>query len=62
MGGANSQVESYITSPTSAPYVSKQLTALFHTQGEYSFGHCCLSATSREKLAFTSRHYPLTAT
>ena len=26
---------------------------------EYSLGHCDLSATSRHKLAFTSRHYTL---
>ena len=32
MGGAHSRVEAYSTSPTSPPYVGKQLTALFHTQ------------------------------
>ena len=32
MGGAHSRVEANITSPTSPPYVTKQLTALFHTQ------------------------------
>jgi len=32
MGGAHSQVEAYIASPTSPPFVGKQLTALFHTQ------------------------------
>ena len=31
-GGAHSRVEAYIASPTSPPYVGKQLTALFHTQ------------------------------
>jgi len=31
-GGAHSQVLAYIASPTSPPYVGKQLTALFHTQ------------------------------
>ena len=102
-GGAHSQVQASITSPTSPPYVAKQLTALFHTQppfsflvygndilrilvkaqpstrstgprsptrlgirsqhlglpNEYSLGHCGLSAASRHKLAFTSRHYAL---
>ena len=32
MGGAHSRVEASITSPTSAPYLAKQLSALFHTQ------------------------------
>ena len=32
MGGAHLRVEASITSPTSPPYVAKQLTALFHTQ------------------------------
>ena len=108
-GGAHSRVEAIITSPTSPPYVAKQLTALFPTQplfsslgcrsvvptiyctfywvkaqpssrstgprspntrlgirsqdlglpNEYSLGHCGLSAASRHKLAFTSRHYAL---
>jgi len=31
-GGAHSQVLAYFASPTSPPYVGKQLTALFHTQ------------------------------
>ena len=35
-GGAHSRVEASITSPTSSPYVAKQLTALFHTQPPYS--------------------------
>ena len=30
-GGTHSQVEASITSPTSAPDLAKQLTALFHT-------------------------------
>ena len=106
MGGAHSQVEASITSPTSPPYVAKQLPVLFHTQqlsclwqgstndigllrilvkaqpstrstgprsptrigirsqdlglpSEYSLGHRGLSAASRHKLAFTSRHYAL---
>ena len=37
MGGAHSQVQASITSPTSPPYVAKQLTALFHTQPLFSF-------------------------
>ena len=36
-GGAHSRVEATITSPTSPPYVAKQLTALFHTQPLFSF-------------------------
>ena len=28
---------------------------------KYSLGHCCLSAASRHKLAYTSRHYTLLA-
>ena len=32
MGGAHSRLGTYVASPTSSPYVSKQLTALFHTQ------------------------------
>ena len=36
-GGAHSRVEASITSPTSPPYVAKQLTALFHTQPLFSF-------------------------
>ena len=32
MGGAHSRVEASITSSTSRPYVTKQLTALFRTQ------------------------------
>ena len=36
-GGAHSRVEASITSPTSPPYVAKQLTALFHTQSLFSF-------------------------
>ena len=35
-GGAHSQVEASITSPTSPPYVAKQLTARFHTQPPFS--------------------------
>ena len=31
-GGVHSRVLAYIASPTSSPYVSKQLTAPFHTQ------------------------------
>jgi len=31
-GGAHSRVLAYIASPTSPPYVGKQLTALFHAQ------------------------------
>ena len=31
MGGVHSRVEASITSPTSAPYLAKQLTALFNT-------------------------------
>ena len=31
-GGAHSRAEACIASPTSPPYVGKQLTALFHTQ------------------------------
>ena len=31
-GGAHSRVEASITSPTSPPYVAKQLMVLFHTQ------------------------------
>ena len=31
-GGAHSGVEASITSPTSPPYLAKQLMALFHTQ------------------------------
>ena len=106
-GGAHSRVEASSTSPTSPPYVAKQLTALFHTQppfsslgyqsvttndklrilvkaqpsirstwprsptrlcirprdlgllNKYSLGHRGLSAASRHKLAFTSRHYAL---
>ena len=101
--GLNSRVEASVTSPTSPPYVAKQLTVLFHTQlsclrqhgtndilrilvkaqpstrstrprsptrlgirsqdlglpSEFSLGHCGLSAASRHKLAFTSRHYAL---
>ena len=37
MGGAHLCVETRITSPTSPPYVPKQLTALFHTQPFFSF-------------------------
>ena len=98
-GGAHSRMEANITSPTSPPYVAKQLTALFvhsrrlapkdklrilvkaqpstrstwprsptrlgirpRDQGllnKYSLGHCGLSAASRHKLAFTSRHHAL---
>ena len=36
-GGAHSRVEASITSPTSPPYVAKQLTVLFHTQLLCSF-------------------------
>ena len=36
-GGAHSWVEASITSSTSAPYLAKQLTALFHTQTLFSF-------------------------
>ena len=36
-GGAHSRVQASITSPTSPPYVAKQLTALFHTQPLFSF-------------------------
>ena len=36
-GGAHSRVETSTTSPTSPPYVAKQLTALFHTQPLFSF-------------------------
>ena len=36
-GGAHSRVEASITSPTSAPYLAKQLTALFHTQRLFCF-------------------------
>ena len=36
-GGAHSRVEASITSPTSPPYVAKQLTVLFHTQPLFSF-------------------------
>jgi len=32
MGGAHSRPLAYIASPTIPPYVSTQLTALFHTQ------------------------------
>ena len=32
MGEAHSRLLAYIASPTSPPYVDKQLTALFHTQ------------------------------
>ena len=101
-------MDASVTSPTSPPYVAKQLTVLFHKQllcsflvygrvvpttyctfwlkpspaleapghghllglhgirsqdlglpSEYSLGHCGLSAASRHKLAFTSRHYAL---
>ena len=31
MGGAHSRVEAYIDSPTTPPYIGKQLTVLFHT-------------------------------
>jgi len=31
-GGAHSRLLAHIASPTSPPYVGKQLTALFHTQ------------------------------
>ena len=41
MGGSHSQVEESITSPTSLPYLAKQLTALFLTQPLFSsFGYC----------------------
>ena len=36
-GGAHSRVQVSITSPTSPPYVAKQLTVLFHTQTPFSF-------------------------
>ena len=36
-GGAHSRVEASITCPTSPPYVTKQLTALFHTQPPFSY-------------------------
>ena len=36
MGRAHSQVEAYTASPTSLPYVGKQLTALFHTQAPFT--------------------------
>ena len=41
-GGAHSRVEPSITSPTSPPYVAKQLTALFHTTAPQrsSLLHC----------------------
>ena len=39
-GGAHSRVEASITSPTSLPYVAKQLTALFHTQPPFSSLGC----------------------
>ena len=39
-GEAHSRVEASITSPTSPPYVTKQLTALFHTQPLFSSLGC----------------------
>ena len=45
-GGAHSRVEASITSPTSPPYVAKQLTVLFHTQLLCSFlVYCSVAPT-----------------
>ena len=45
-GGAHSRVEASITSPTSPPYVAKQLTALFHTQPPFgSLGYQSVAPT-----------------
>ena len=41
--GRGSFTSGNITSPTSPPYVAKQLMALFHTQPLFSsFGYCCI--------------------
>ena len=49
MGGADSRVLAYIVSPTSPPYVGKQLTALFHTQPllSYCLQHCSTNSKLR---------------
>ena len=43
MGGAHSRVEASITRPTSAPYLAKQLIALFHIQTLFSFLLYCIA-------------------
>ena len=42
MGGGHSQVEANITSPTSPPYVAKQLMALFHSSALLDTGGAVL--------------------
>ena len=46
MGGAHSQLKASITSPTSTPYLAKQLAALFHTQTPFSFLLYCIVVTN----------------
>ena len=40
MGGAHSRVEAYIASPTSPPYLGKQLTGWFNTHALLTGGGC----------------------
>ena len=54
MEGAHSRVEAYIASSTSPPYVSKQLTALFHTQPLFTISVCSNVATTNDKLRILS--------
>ena len=45
-GSFTSGSKHYYTSPTSPPYLAKQLTALFHTRPLFScFGYCCVVPT-----------------
>ena len=46
MGGAHSQVEASITSPTSVPYLAIQLMALFHTNTPQLFFFLLQHATN----------------
>ena len=57
--GPHSRVEAYIASPTSPPYVGKQLMALFHTLSLV----CCVqdikNAKDGQEHVYHSVHMPL---